>query len=94
MNRGGPGPSSGPGFLLPDVLLYAPSGNGLKLAEVEYIELDPAKKLTEAPTLFGVVPFDGPMEHEPLPNHYDLHVWNWQANPDGIFTAHNPNVRC
>jgi hypothetical protein len=45
--------------------------------------------------LFGR-PFDGPMlGHEPgMPPHYDLHVWVWQANPEGIFAPFNPNVTC
>ncbi len=67
---------------------------GLRLVGVEFIELDPAGELTAAPTLFGKVPFDGPMEHHPLPNHYDLHVWTGQGNPNGIFEQFNPNVRC
>lgn len=48
-----------------------------------------------APTLFGQR-FDGPMAgHEPgMPWHYDLHVWLWEANPDGIFSMWNPNVHC
>ncbi len=48
-----------------------------------------------APALFGQR-FDGPMPgHEPgMPWHYDLHVWLWQANPDGIFSMWNPNVHC
>jgi hypothetical protein len=47
------------------------------------------------PQLFGQR-FDGPMEgHIPqMPWHWDLHAWIWQANPDGIFAAFNPTVRC
>ncbi len=75
----------------PEVLLYAPSANGkLKLVGVEYLVFDTGQA---RPTLFGEVPFEGPMTHG-LPQHYDLHVWTWKHNPDGIFTAHNPNVRC
>ena len=56
----------------------------------------------DAPTLFGRT-FEGPMdaEHRPPghpdysgPDHYDLHVWLWQGNPDGIFAEFNPNVSC
>ena len=48
-----------------------------------------------APSLFGQH-FDGPMPgHEPgMPWHYDLHVWLWQANPDGVFSMWNRNVHC
>jgi hypothetical protein len=50
---------------------------------------------TTAPTLFGRL-MDGPMEgHDPgMPWHYDLHVWLWESNPDGIFEDFNPNVSC
>ncbi len=78
--------------LKPEVLLYAPSEAGPRLVGVEYLAVDTGQK---KPYLFGV-PFDGPMAgHEPgMPVHYDLHVWTWEANPAGIFTAYNPNVRC
>jgi len=48
-----------------------------------------------SPTLFGRA-LDGPMAgHEPgMIWHYDLHVWLWQGNPSGIFTAFNPTVKC
>ena len=26
--------------------------------------------------------------------HYDLHFWIWQPNPDGMFAAWNPSVSC
>lgn len=29
----------------------------------------------------------------PFP-HYQLHIWLWKSNPDGIYKAHNPNVSC
>ncbi len=76
--------------LKPEVLLYAPTDEGMKLVAVEYLVFDTGQ---DRPTLFGSVPFEGPMTHG-LPQHYDLHVWTGQANPAGIFTAYNPNVRC
>ncbi len=85
--------------LEPELLLYAPSGNGqLKLVGVEYFVVDADQDLStdeDRPSLFGV-PFDGPMPgHEPeMPVHYDLHAWVWQANPIGIFAPFNPNVHC
>jgi hypothetical protein len=88
-------------LLEPEVLLYAPSSNGVKLVGVEYMLAlgapdspvpDPAPP---APVLFGL-PFDGPMEgHGPgQPPHYDLHVWVWSNNPNGMFEMFNPNVGC
>ncbi len=78
--------------LTPEVLLYVPTDGGLKLVGVEYFAVDVAQP---APVLFGQT-MNGPMPgHEPpQPDHYDLHVWLWQGNPDGIFGDFNPNVRC
>lgn len=65
----------------PNTLVYAERGNGdLKLVAVEYVSDDPF-------TVFGQ---DGTFN--PITGHYDLHVWVWQANPDGIFAPFNPNV--
>ncbi len=85
--------------LKPEVLLYAPKKNGgPKLVGVEYLIVDADQDLStdgDRPNLFGV-PFNGPMEgHEPgMPIHYDLHVWIFKANPDGVFADFNPKVRC
>lgn len=84
--------------LKPEVLLYAPTEAGPRLVGVEYLAADADQDLSttgDRPSLFGV-PFDGPMPgHEPgMPVHYDLHVWTWEANPNGIFAQFNPNVRC
>jgi hypothetical protein len=27
-------------------------------------------------------------------HHYDLHVWLWKDNPEGMFTPTNPAVTC
>ncbi|HUG14782.1 MAG TPA: hypothetical protein VMM78_07145 [Thermomicrobiales bacterium] len=81
--------------LAPELLLYIPSGNGLRLVAVEYFVADVGQP---HPTLFGQA-FDGPVAgHEPaMPPelvHYDLQVWLWQANPAGIFAQWNPALRC
>lgn len=81
--------------LRPEVLVYQPSGRGrhLRLVAVEYFVA--AASVSTHPTL-GPVPFEGPMPgHEPgMPEHYDLHVWLWQHNPDGTFATWNPAGRC
>ena len=77
--------------LAPNVLLYAPSGNGnLKLVGVEYVVFSPT--LTVAPTIFGQTYF-GPMTHG-LPRHFERHVWLWLGNTDGIFAQTNSKVTC
>ncbi|TIP34790.1 MAG: hypothetical protein E5X69_26145, partial [Mesorhizobium sp.] len=81
----------------PNVLIYEPTGKGLKLVGVEWlVPLTPDVK--EVPTLFGQK-FMGPMEgHYPLiPRefvHYDLHAWLFRDNPNGMFTPTNPKVKC
>ena len=30
----------------------------------------------------------------PQPWHYDLHVWLWEKNPDGIFAQYNRRLSC
>lgn len=57
----------------------------------------PANRSSPAPSLFGGKHFDGPMVHAQDPEtpwHYDLHVWLWEPNPDGLFAHYNPNLRC
>ena len=83
--------------LKPQLLIYEPDGDKLKLVAAEWL-VPLATGVKERPELFGR-PFDGPMEgHEPLLpadlHHYDLHVWLWKDNPEGIFHATNPDVTC
>lgn len=81
----------------PNVLLYEPQADGtLKLVGAEW--LVPLAVATEHPVLFGEK-FQGPMEgHEPLIpqdfHHYDLHVWLFRDNPNGLFSPTNSNVSC
>ena len=85
----------------PEVLLYMPTAEGLRLVGVEYmLALGPPDStipdpVPPAPSLFGQT-FDGPMPpHGPgQPPHYDLHVWLWQANPAGVFFPFNANLSC
>lgn len=83
----------------PEILLYAPSrGNERTLVGVEYFKVDDDQDLStdyDRPKLLGR-PFDGPMEgHAPgMPIHYDLHVWVWRWNPNGLFSPFNPRVSC
>jgi hypothetical protein len=86
-----------PDPLKPQILVYEPDGDKLQLVAAEWF-IPLATGIKERPTLFGQ-PFDGPMEgHEPLIpqalHHYDLHVWLFKSNPDGMFKATNPSVTC
>jgi hypothetical protein len=80
----------------PEILLYAPSGEGLRLVGVEYLMPTSQWRGHGAPNLFGK-PFDGPMpEHEQntTGDHYDQHVWIWSHNPSGLFATWNREVQC
>ena len=89
------GPTVDP--MKPQVLLYEPVGEKLELVSVEWlVPYIPGK--SKRPSLFGKK-FHGPMEgHEPLLpkqfHHYDLHIWLFKKNPNGLFADTNPNVKC
>jgi len=82
--------------LRPQVLIYEPVGDKLRLAAAEWFV--PVSVTASRPQLWGH-PFDGPMEgHHPIMpaalHHWDLHVWLWKENPEGVFSATNPSVKC
>ncbi len=83
----------------PELLIYVPEDDGeMLLVAVEYMKPDNDQDLStddDRPTLFKQ-PFQGPMEgHEPgMPRHYDLHVWVWSDNPNGMFAQWNPAISC
>ncbi len=95
LNMGYVGPTLDP--TKPQVLIYEPNGDKLKLIAAEwFVPVDLVKG--GAPTIFGQE-LGGPMEgHKPLMpdglHHYDLHVWLWKNNPDGVFSPTNPAVKC
>ena len=77
----------------PEVLLYLPTDDGLRLVGVEWFVAEAAA--AGRPEVLGI-PFDGPMPgHSPqMPTHYDLHAWVWSNNPTGTFQAWNPALSC
>ena len=95
LNMGNVGPKLDPSK--PQVLIYEPVGDKLRLVAAEWFmpaELAGGK----APSVFGQE-LGGPMEgHKPLMpdglHHYDLHVWLWKTNPEGVFSPTNPTVKC
>jgi hypothetical protein len=81
----------------PQVLIYEPDGDHLRLVAAEWFVPVNAAGPVRA-TIFGKE-LDGPMQgHEPLMpegfHHYDLHVWLWKANPAGVFSPTNATVKC
>lgn len=87
-----------PDPMAPQILVYEPDAEGkLRLVAAEWF-IPLATGVEGRPEIFGQ-PFDGPMEgHEPLipkeVHHYDLHVWLFKENPDGLFHRTNPEVNC
>jgi hypothetical protein len=80
----------------PQVLIYEPMGDSLHLVAAEWFM--PTQVSATRPAIFGR-DLDGPMEgHAPIMpaelHHWDLHVWLWKANPSGIYSPTNPDVRC
>jgi hypothetical protein len=81
-------------LLKPEELLYEPQPNGRppKLVGVEYFQASTGQRPPN--TAFGHL--DGPMPgHFPgMPTHFDLHVWIYRHNPEGVFEIWNENVSC
>jgi hypothetical protein len=81
----------------PQVLIYEPVGDKLRLVAAEwFMPVDAAG--AQVPAVFGQ-PLQGPTEgHKPLMpeglHHYDLHVWLWKKNPEGVFSPTNATVKC
>ena len=80
----------------PEVLIYEPLANGrLRLAGVEYIEIDDGDAATGSPVLDGhLLNYSGAPNRYGLPAYHELHVWAWKYNPDGTFADWNPRVSC
>lgn len=95
LNGGLIGPTLDPAK--PQVLIYEPDGDKLKLVAAEwFVPVEAAGKTR--PKIFGQE-LGGPMSgHKPImPDglvHYDLHVWLWKANPAGVYHPTNAAVTC
>lgn len=81
---------------MPQALLYEKMKNGkMRLVGVEFV-IDQATWDAEhdGPPHFGSREFDFD-NAEALPfTNYQLHIWIWKHNPNGIFQKFNPNVSC
>lgn len=82
----------------PDALVYQPLPDGqLQLVGVEFITIaDTWHAANEGPpSLDGhLFHFVGEPNRYGLPAFYELHVWAFQANPNGTFADFNPEVSC
>lgn len=69
----------------PEVLVYMPNQYGrYRLVAVEFIST-----AAKRPSIAGVNFEDGP-----FPGSFALHAWVWRDNPDGMFAAFNPDLKC
>ncbi|RAM38252.1 hypothetical protein DBZ45_04335 [Arthrobacter globiformis] len=69
----------------PEVLVYTPNKDGrYKLVAVEF--------LSTAKTRPGIAGLK--FENGPFPGTFALHAWVWRDNPDGMFAAYNPDLKC
>ena len=85
--------------LHPEFLVFRPAQNGqFKLAALEYVVFAPVWDAAhpQPPVLFG-----HPMHLVRTPNRYgtempfyELHVWAWEHNPNGLFNDWNPTFTC
>lgn len=76
----------------PDIVTFdfAADGSYEPLALQWYV---PVESADGTPSLFGR-DFDGPIEDPTglLPRHYDLTVWLFRENPEGLFARYHPDV--
>jgi hypothetical protein len=81
----------------PEALLYEPRDGKLQLVGVEYI-VDAATwdaHHQAPPVLMGqLFNYVGAPNRFRIPAFYELHVWAWKSNPDGVFADWNPRVSC
>ena len=81
----------------PEALIYETQKGGLQLVGVEYVVIAEAWDANHEnpPTLMGqVFQYVGAPNRYRIPAFYELHVWAWKQNPNGMFTDWNPNVSC
>ena len=81
----------------PEVLIYEPSSDGMRLVGVEFVVIAEAwmAQHTSPPVLEGqVFQFVNSPNRYGLPAHFELHVWAWRENPNGAFVDWNNQVSC
>jgi hypothetical protein len=79
----------------PEVLVYEPKGEKLKLVAVEYVVFVGDWRGASPPALFGrTFDFTGRPNRYDLPAFYSLHAWIFKKNPTGLVKPWNPRVSC
>jgi hypothetical protein len=81
----------------PEALIYEFRNGQLRLVGVEYVVIAEAWDANHEtpPTLMGqVFQYVGAPNRYRIPAFYELHVWAWKKNPNGMFSDWNPKVSC
>jgi hypothetical protein len=81
----------------PEALLYEAKSGKMGLVGVEYVVIAEAwdAKHDTPPMLMGqLFHYVGSPNRYGLPAFYELHVWAWQSNPNGMFSDFNSKVSC
>ena len=81
----------------PEALIYEQRGDQLRLVGVEYVVFadDWNAQHATPPVLMGqLFNLNGSPNRYDIPAFYELHVWAWENNPDGMFADWNPRVSC
>ena len=81
----------------PEALLYEAKDGKMQLVGVEYIVIAEAwnAKHKTPPVLMGqLLNYSSTPNRYGIPAFYELHVWAWQSNPNGMFADWNPRVSC
>ena len=81
----------------PELLVYEPKDGQLHLVAVEYLVFAEAWDANNPspPVLQGqLLHYVGSPNRYGLPAFYELHVWAWKENPNGMFADWNPDVSC
>lgn len=81
----------------PEALLYELKAGKQQLVGVEYIVFADAWNAQHdaPPVLMGqLFNYAGAPNRYGIPAFYELHVWAWKNNPDGLFADWNPRVAC
>ena len=81
----------------PEALIYETRNGRLQLVGVEYVVIAETWDANNdmPPTLMGqVFHYVSAPNRYRIPAFYELHVWAWKENPNGMFTDWNPKVLC
>ena len=81
----------------PEALIYEAKNGQLRLVGVEYVVIADAWNAANAtpPVLMGqLFHYNGSPNRYGIPAFYELHVWAWKNNPNGMFADWNPWVSC